>query len=101
MPPISEAELRVLRQKYQAAYTAYQSCVDALAALAAKRETPSAELLEKEGKALRELNEARAAYRDALMDIAFTRPILPASAAVARTVCLPRRVRPFAFPGAR
>jgi hypothetical protein len=71
MPPVTEDELRDLRLKYQAAYTAYQSCVDALTALNLKGETPSDELLEMEAKALRELNETRAAYRDALLDTAF------------------------------
>lgn len=71
MPPISEKALRELRQRYQAAYTAYQSCVDALAALSIKGEKATDELLTKEAKALRELNEARSLYRDALMEIAF------------------------------
>lgn len=66
----TETKLRELRQRYQAAYNAYQSCVDALTA-AMKQGGPSDELLEKEAKALRELNEARAAYRDALLDTAF------------------------------
>ena len=71
MPPISESELRELRQRYQAAYTAYQSCVDALTEIGSRGEKPSDELLHKEAHALRELNEARAAYRDALMEIGF------------------------------
>jgi hypothetical protein len=68
----SEAELRELRQRYNAAYTAYQSCVDALTEMGLRGEKPSPELLEKEAKALRDLNEARAAYRDALMETAFS-----------------------------
>jgi hypothetical protein len=74
--PISEAELLDLRQKYQAAYTAYQSCVDALAQISLKGEKASAELLASEARALRELNEARERYRDALMQIAFDPPPL-------------------------
>jgi hypothetical protein len=73
----TEDKLRELRQKYQAAYTAYQSCVDALTELSFKGEKPSAELLAKEAKALRELNETRAAYRDALLEIAFDGGIDP------------------------
>ena len=69
MPPMTEEKLRELRLQYQAAYTAYQSCVDALTALSFKGERPSAELLENEAKALRTLNEARALYRDALLEI--------------------------------
>jgi hypothetical protein len=71
MAPPTEATLRDLRQRYQAAYTAYQSCVDALTEMGLKGEKPSDELLQREAKALRELNEARAAYRDALMETAF------------------------------
>jgi hypothetical protein len=36
-----------------------------------KGERPTPQLLEKEAKALRNLNEARERYRDALMQIAF------------------------------
>ena len=72
MPPVTEDKLRELRQRYQLAYTAYQSCVDALTAVMSKHEGPSAELMDKEAKALRELNEARAAYRDALLETAFS-----------------------------
>jgi hypothetical protein len=71
MPRATEEKLRELRQRYQAAYTAYQSCVDALTDASFRGERPPAELMEKEAKALRELNEARAAYRDALLEIAF------------------------------
>lgn len=60
--------IRELRQRYQAAYTAYQSCVDALTA-SMKHGGPTDELLEKEAAALRELNEARGAFRDALLDL--------------------------------
>jgi len=47
------------------------SCVDALTEIGLRGEKPSADLLEKEVKALKELNEARAAYRDALLETAF------------------------------
>jgi hypothetical protein len=69
--PVSEDSLRELRQRYNAAYSAYQSCVEALTAASLNGEKPSAELLEK-AKALRELNEARAAYRAALVGRAFS-----------------------------
>jgi hypothetical protein len=69
--PVSERELRELRLRYEAAYTAYQSCVEALAKAGSQGKRPSAELLQKEAQALRELNEARERYRDALMRIAF------------------------------
>ena len=68
---ISEAELRELRVKYEAAYDAYQSCIEALANIERKRSRPTHELLAAETKALRELNDARERYRDALMEIAF------------------------------
>ena len=60
MPRISEAALRELRLRYNSAYTAYQSCVRALTEAAASGIKPSADLLEKEANALRQLTEARA-----------------------------------------
>lgn len=66
MPRISEAALRDLRQRYNAAYTAYQSCVRALTEASASGVAPSAELLAKEAKALRQLTEARAALLEAM-----------------------------------
>jgi hypothetical protein len=65
--PITEAELRDLRLRYESAYTAYQSCVTALKEAGLKRERPSQQLLERETKALGDLNYARECYRDALM----------------------------------
>ena len=69
--PITEAELRELRLRYESAYDAYQSCVHALAELGRNGGRPSRELLENEAKALRELTEARERYRDALVQVAF------------------------------
>ena len=60
MLKIKEAALRGLRLKYNAAYSAYQSCVRALSEVSMAGEAPSAELLENEAKALRELTGARA-----------------------------------------
>lgn len=68
----SDADLRELRQRYNTAYAAYKSCVDAMTELCFKGDKPSSELLEQEAKALRELNEARTAYRNALLDSAFS-----------------------------
>jgi hypothetical protein len=68
----SATALRDLRQRYNTAYAAYKSCVDAMTELCFKGEKPSADLLEKEAKALRELNGARTAYRNALLDTAFS-----------------------------
>jgi hypothetical protein len=59
LPIPTEADLRDLRQRYNAAYSAYQSCVIALNAAAMTGQPPSKELLDNEAKALRELNEAR------------------------------------------
>ena len=67
---ISEAELRALRLKYEAAYDAYRSCVEALADLEGKGARPTPDLLTAEAEALRELNGARERYRDALLEIA-------------------------------
>jgi hypothetical protein len=55
----SEADLRALRMRYNAAYAAYQSCLIALNEAAAIGQAPSKELLESEANALRELTEAR------------------------------------------
>jgi hypothetical protein len=63
--PITDEQLRELRERYRVAYTAYMSCVDALTVLVSKREKAPAELMEKEAKALRELNEARCVPRRA------------------------------------
>jgi hypothetical protein len=70
MPRPTEEQLLELRLRYQSAYTAYQSCVDALTEVSIRGAKPDAELFVKEAKALRELNEARAAYRDALLRVA-------------------------------
>jgi hypothetical protein len=65
MPPVTEEKLRRLRDTYRVTYTAYMRRVDALTALISKRERAPAELMENEAKALRELHQARGAYRDA------------------------------------
>jgi hypothetical protein len=71
MPGVTEAELRELRQRYNAAYTAYQSCVLALNEASVSGKGASRDLLENEARALRELTEARERYRDALMQLSF------------------------------
>jgi hypothetical protein len=71
MAGITEDQLHELRLRYEATYDAYQSCVEALANVERKGSRPTHELLAAEAKALRELNEARERYRDALMEIAF------------------------------
>lgn len=53
-------ELRTLKQNYKIAYAAYQSCVKALTEADVNGTKPSAELLESELKALKQLTEARA-----------------------------------------
>ena len=58
-PVPSEADLRALRLRYNAAYSAYQSCLMALNEAAMSGQPPSKQLLENEAKALRELTEAR------------------------------------------
>jgi hypothetical protein len=72
MPRPTDEQLLELRLRYQSAYTAYQSCVDALTELSIRGERPDPELLRQEARALRELNEARAAYRDAILRVAFS-----------------------------
>ena len=69
--PITDAELVDLRLRYEAAYAAYQSCVLALEEVWRGGGKPAAELLERHKTALRELNEERKRYRDALVQVAF------------------------------
>jgi hypothetical protein len=59
LPASSEADLRELRLRYNAAYSAYQSCLIALNEAAMSGQAASKALLENEAKALRELTEAR------------------------------------------
>ncbi len=60
MPPVTDERLRELRQRYNAAYTAYQSCVLALNEAIASGKGPTPALLENEAAALHELTDARA-----------------------------------------
>jgi len=57
---LTDAELRELRLRYNAAYAAYQGCVIAINEAIISGQKPTPELLENESKALRELTEARA-----------------------------------------
>jgi hypothetical protein len=59
LPAPFEADLRELRMRYNAAYSAYQSCLIAINEAAATGQPASKALLENEANALRELNEAR------------------------------------------
>jgi hypothetical protein len=58
-PAPSEADLRTLRLRYNAAYSAYQACLIAINEAAMSGQTASPELLKQEAAALRELNDAR------------------------------------------
>jgi hypothetical protein len=66
MPKVTEAELRVLKKRYQVANDAFQSCARAVTEAGFSGERPAQGLLEKHAHALDELNEARRKYRDAL-----------------------------------
>ena len=57
----TDAKRQLLRMQYKAAYEAYQSCAKALTEAGLSGGKPSAELLEKEANALRQLTEVRAA----------------------------------------
>ena len=65
--PTSEAELRHLRLRLEAAYDAYHSCVRALVEIERRRERPSPEFLASEAATLRTLTDARERYREAIM----------------------------------
>jgi hypothetical protein len=62
----TEADLRTLRMRYNAAYSAYQSCLIAINEAAATGQRASQQLLENEANALRELTEARGALLAAM-----------------------------------
>ena len=57
-----------LRLKYNAIYTAYRGCVEALSKASIDGGTPSPDLLQKEVTALRELTEVRANLLAAMRD---------------------------------
>ena len=69
--PISDADLVDLRLRYETAYDAYQACVFALEETSRRGEQPAASLLARHAETLRRLNEERARYRDALVQVAF------------------------------
>jgi hypothetical protein len=60
MSAVSEAALRELRQRYNAAHAAYQSCARDRNEAEASGGRPSADLLTREANALQTLTEARA-----------------------------------------
>ena len=62
----SEADLRALRLRYNAAYSAYQSCVIAINEAAMSGQPASKQLLDNVAQALRDLNEARGALLAAM-----------------------------------
>ncbi len=67
-PNIIRAQLQQLRLNYNAIYTAYRGCVEALSKASIDGGTPSPDLLQKEVAALRELTEVRADLLAALRD---------------------------------
>jgi len=62
MTRITDSNARELRQRYNAAYTASQSCVLALNEAAMSGTAPSQELVDAEAKALCELTNARRGF---------------------------------------
>ena len=65
---VKDERLRDLRLRYNAAYTAYRSCVLALNEAATSGKHPSPELLRNEAAALPELTEARGKLLAAMAD---------------------------------
>jgi hypothetical protein len=59
LPAVSEARVRTLRMRYNAAYAAYQSCLMAINEASMTGQAASPELLSSEAAALSELTEAR------------------------------------------
>lgn len=68
---ISDAELIDLRLRYETAYDAYQACVFAIESAWRRGDQPAPELAARHTETLRHLNEERARYRDALVQVAF------------------------------
>ena len=67
-PSITQAQPQSLRLTYNAAYTAYRSCDEALSKASMGVGPPSPDLLQKEANALRELTKARANLLAAMRD---------------------------------
>jgi hypothetical protein len=67
---ITDTDVRVLRMRYNAAYSAYQNCVIAINAAAMAGQAASTELLQNEAAALRELTEARGQLLMAMAELA-------------------------------
>lgn len=68
MPRATDAVLHELRLRYQAAYTAYQTCVRAVTEATMAGDVPSPTLLEKEAKALGILTGLRASLLAAMAE---------------------------------
>ncbi len=66
MPSFLDTTLRALRLRYNAAYSAHQSCVNALNEAALSGQAASPELVRNEAIALRQLTEARRELRIAM-----------------------------------
>jgi hypothetical protein len=66
MPRITEAELRILKRRYQVANDVFQSCARALREAGLSGERPTQTQLDTHAQALDDLNEARRKYCDAL-----------------------------------
>jgi hypothetical protein len=66
MPPVTDERLRELKLRYNAAHSAYQGRATALNEATTSGKRPSAELLQTEAAALRELADARAKLLAAL-----------------------------------
>jgi hypothetical protein len=59
MVAITSSDLRELQHRYNAAYTAYQSCIIAINEAAMSGKAPSENLRVSEAKSLRDLTDAR------------------------------------------
>jgi hypothetical protein len=68
MGQVTEAELRVLKRRYQVANDAFQTCARALREAGFNGERPTRAQLDTHARAQDELNEARRKYRDALTE---------------------------------
>ena len=67
--------VRTLRQKYNVAYTAYQSCVTAINDALRSNTEPKRELLDRLDAATQELNEARDRLLYAMQETGEWQPI--------------------------
>jgi hypothetical protein len=65
---VATKERRDLRHKYRTAYTSYMSCIHALSDASEQNGLPAKDIFEKEANGISELNAARDAFVEVLLN---------------------------------